>query len=223
MPNEIWSTVDQYFNTLLLPPDSVLDAIIQANADAELPPYDVTPNQGRLLNLLARLCGARNVLEVGTLGGYSAVWLARALPDDGCLITLELDAKHAQVAVANIEMAGLADIVELRQGPALDSLAALESEGCSPFDLIFIDADKESNPEYFEYALKFSRRGTLIVVDNVVRDGAIMDLDNNEPGVQGIRRLAELITGNPRVDATVVQTVGSKGYDGLMLAVVNEA
>lgn len=220
MTQEQWTAVDRYITDLLVPPDPALSSALQANATAGLPPHDVSPNQGKLLLLLARLQGARTILEIGTLGGYSTIWLARALPADGRLITLEADPKHASVARANIAAAGLADVVELRLGRALDTLSQLAAEGCSPFDLIFIDADKPSNPDYFAWALKLSRPGSLIIGDNVVRDGAVVDAASGDPRVQGVRRFYELLASSPRVSATAIQTVGSKGYDGFAIALV---
>lgn len=183
----------------------------------------MTPNLGKLLWMLARVSGARNVLEIGTLGGYSTIWLARALPQDGRLITLEVDEKYADVARANIARAGLAEVVELRLGRALDTLPQLAAESRGPFDLTFIDADKTRTAEYFAWALALSRPGSLIVVDNVVRGGAVIDPASGDPNVQGIRRFFELASAEPRVTATAIQTVGSKGHDGLAIALVNGA
>ncbi len=224
MSRRLWSDVDSYIAELLLGEDPALDAALQASAAAGLPPIAVSPPQGKLLHLLARIHGARSILEVGTLGGYSTIWLARALPDDGRLITLELDPGYAAVAEANVERAGLAVLVEIRVGPALQSLRALVAEQRDPFDLIFIDADKRSTPEYFEQALELSRPGSVIVTDNVVRDGALIDAGSDDPGVQGMRRFHELLASErsrgQRVSATTIQTVGSKGYDGFTLALV---
>lgn len=220
MAQEQWSAVDRYITDLLVPPDAALDAALEASAAAGLPPINVAPNQGKLLHLLARIHGARTILEIGTLGAYSTIWLARALPAGGRLITLESEPKHAEVARANLDRAGLADRVELRLGRALDTLPKLAAEGRGPFDLIFIDADKPSNPDYFAWALKLSRRGSVIVVDNVVRNGAVVDPENADPNVQGARRLYELLAAERRVSATAIQTVGTKGYDGLAIAVV---
>jgi predicted O-methyltransferase YrrM len=220
MAQEQWTAVDRYITDLLVPPDPALGAALQASAAAGLPPINVSPNQGKLLWLLARVQGARTILEVGTLGGYSTIWLARALPADGRLITLEADPNHAEVARANIARAGLADVVELRLGQALDSLPRLADEGRRPFDLIFIDADKPSYPDYLAWALKLSRRGSLIIADNVVRKGAVVDAASDDPAVQGVRRFNELLAAEPRLSATAIQTVGSKGYDGFALALV---
>src|SRR5882672_8004826 len=220
MSQELWSAVERYITDLLVPPDPALDAALEASNAAGLPPINVSPNQGKLLLLLARLQGARSILEIGTLGGYSAIWLARALPADGKLVTLEYDPTHADVARANLKRAGLADRVELRVGKALDELPKIAGEKRPPFDLTFIDADKPSNPEYFRWALKLSSRGSLIVVDNVVRDGTILWEDGSDPGVAAIRRMTQMIAAEPRVSATVIQTVGSKGYDGMLIALV---
>jgi predicted O-methyltransferase YrrM len=215
-----WTVVDRYITDLFVPPDPVLDAALQASAAAGLPSHNVSPNQGKLLMLLARIQEARTILEIGTLGGYSTIWLARALPVGGHLITLEADPKHAQVARANIARAGLAHVVELRLGPALDTLPQLAAERRGPFDLIFIDADKPNNPDYFAWVLELSRRGSLIIADNVVRNGAVVDAASRDPSVQGVRRFNELVAAEPRVSATTIQTVGSKGYDGFAIALV---
>jgi predicted O-methyltransferase YrrM len=226
-PQERWTAVDRYITDLLVPADPALDAALATSAAAGLPPIAVTPNQGKLLGLLARVQGARTILELGTLGGYSTIWLARALPVGGRLVTLEADPRYAEVAEANIARAGLAETVELRVGPALGTLPQLVSEGAGPFDLIFIDADKKNNPGYFEWALQLSRPGTLIIVDNVVRDGAILDPDADDPtlgneGIRGIRRFFENLAAERGVSATAIQTVGSKGYDGFALALVGD-
>jgi predicted O-methyltransferase YrrM len=216
MSQETWTAVDDYFGGLLMPPDPVLDDALRAQSEAGLPAIHVAPNQGKLLQLLAQSHGARAILEIGTLGGYSTIWLARALPPGGSLITLEYEPKHAQVARANIERAGLSGVVEIRVGKAIDTLPSL----AGPFDLIFIDADKPSNPDYFEWALKLARPGTLIIVDNVVRNGAVADPASANADVIGVRRLAERMAAEPRISATAIQTVGSKGYDGFILALV---
>ena len=216
MDTRTWQSVDGFFTGQLLAPDPVLDAALEANAVAGLPEIDVSPAQGKLLHLLARSVGARRILEIGTLGGYSTIWLARALPADGQVVTCEINPDHAEVARANLARAGLDGVVEVRVGRALDTLPTLEG----PFDLTFIDADKQSNAEYFRQALRLSRPGTMIVVDNVVRGGRVADAYNRDPDVRGTRAVAELIAQEPRVDATVVQTVGSKGYDGFLLALV---
>jgi predicted O-methyltransferase YrrM len=219
MNQEQWTAVDDYLNNLFVPPDPALDLALKSSAAAGLPAIQVAPNQGKLLQLLARVQGAKKILEIGTLGGYSTIWLARALPRGGQMITLEYDPKHAEVARANIDRAGLADIVEVHLGPALETLPQLV--GRAPFDFIFIDADKVSTSDYFTWALKLSRPGSLIVVDNVVRSGAIVDAASKDTGVQGIRRFNEMLAAEPRVSATAFQTVGSKGYDGLAIILVN--
>ncbi|MFD0401458.1 O-methyltransferase [Kitasatospora sp. NPDC059811] len=218
MTQSTWDAVDAYFSEQLVGHDPALEAAAAAADAAGLPEIAVAPNQGKLLHLLALTQGARRILEVGTLGGYSAIWLARALPADGTLITLEIDPKHAEVAQGNIARAGLEKVAEVRLGRAADSLAALVEQGVEPFDLVFIDADKPSNPEYFRRALQLTRPGSLIIVDNVVRGGAVADADSTNPAVVGTRALHDLIAAEPRVTATSVQTVGSKGYDGFTLA-----
>jgi predicted O-methyltransferase YrrM len=215
-----WAAVDRYFSEQLSLSDPVLNAAMAANKSAELPAIDVAPNQGKLLHMLAQLVGARRILEIGTLGGYSTIWLARALPADGRLITLEFSPKHAEIAHANIARADLSDLVEIRIGAALDTLPRLQKENSEPFDLIFIDADKSNNSEYVRWALKFSRPGTLIIIDNVVRDGAVIDADSTDKDVQGARRLFELLASEPRISSTAIQTVGVKGYDGFAFALV---
>lgn len=220
MTQTTWQAVDDYFNQLLIPADEALEAALKASEAAGLPAIQVTAHQGKFLHLLARMMNARKILEVGTLGGYSTIWLARALPADGRLITLEISPKHAEVARANLAQAGLSAVAEVRMGKAVETLPHLANE--APFDLIFIDADKPSNPDYFTWALKLARPGTLIVVDNVVRGGAVADAASTDPNVHGVRRLAEMIKAEPRVSATALQTVGGKGYDGLILALVME-
>ncbi len=215
-----WTEVDGYYAGLLAPHDLALEGALEASREAGLPPINVAPNQGKLLQLLARLRGARAILEIGTLGGYSTIWLARALPAGGRLVSLEVDAKHAEVARANLARAGLADRAEVRLGRAIDSLASLVAEGAGPFDLVFIDADKESIPEYFAWALKLTRVGSLVIVDNVVRGGAIADPDSRDPSIVGLRRFNELVAAEPRVTAAAIQTVGAKGYDGLAIVLV---
>ncbi|MEL5957391.1 O-methyltransferase [Streptomyces sp. CLV115] len=220
MTDARWAEVDDYFNGLLVGPDEALDAAVEASDGAGLPAIQVAANQGKLLNLLARLQGARTVLEIGTLGGYSTIWLARALPEGGRVVTLEADPAYAEVARANIERAGLAAAVEIRVGRALDTLPEIAEEGYGPFDVVFIDADKPSNPDYLAWSLKLTRPGSLIVADNVVRDGEVVDGGSDDPTVQGVRRFTELVAAEPTLSATALQTVGSKGYDGLMLALV---
>ncbi|MFF3259605.1 O-methyltransferase [Streptomyces sp. NPDC002932] len=217
-----WTEVDDYFNALLLGPDEALDAAVEASEKAGLPAIQVAANQGKLLNLLARLQGARTVLEIGTLGGYSTIWLARALPEGGSVVTLEADPECAEVARRNIERAGLADVVEVRVGPALDTLPLLAEQGYGPFDVVFIDADKPSNPDYLAWSLKLTRPGSLIVADNVVRDGEVADAGSEDPKVRGVRRFTELVAAEPTLTATALQTVGTKGYDGLLMALVTE-
>ena len=219
MNPERWTAVDRYLTDLLVPPDPVVEAALSIGAEAGLPPHEVSPTMGKLLHLLARSLGARSILEIGTLGGYSTIWLARALPADGRLITLEAVPERAEVARANIARAGLESLVELRLGRALETLSRL-AEGGGPFDLIFIDADKTGNPDYLAWALELSRRGSLIVADNVVRAGAVLDAAGGNPSVEGVRRFLELLAAEPRVCATAIQTVGGKGYDGLAIALV---
>jgi predicted O-methyltransferase YrrM len=220
MDKEKWIAVDRYITDLLVPVDAALEGALKDSEAAGLPHISVAPNQGKLLWMLTRMQGARKILEIGTLGGYSTIWLARALPADGKLITLEIDAKHAEVARANIARAGLAPKVELRLGKALDSLAKIEAERLGPFDLIFIDADKRSNPDYFQWALRLSRPGSIIIVDNVVRDGEVINAASTDASVQGVRRFYDMLAAEKRVAATAIQTVGSKGYDGLAFALV---
>jgi predicted O-methyltransferase YrrM len=216
-----WAAVDRYFSEQLSLSDTVLDAAMAANRAAELPAIDVAPNQGKLLQLLAQLVASRRILEIGTLGGYSTIWLARALPAGGRLISLEFNPKHAEIARANIARAGLAELVEIRIGAALDTLPKLQNESREPFDLIFIDADKPNNSEYVRWAIELSRPGTLIIVDNVVRDGAVIDATSTDKDVQGARHLFELLANEPRLSATAIQTVGTKGYDGIAFAIVS--
>jgi len=223
MTQEIWTAVDRYITDLFVPPDAALAAALQASQSAGLPTINVSPPQGKFLQLLARALGARAILEIGTLGGYSTIWLARALPAGGRLITLEADPKHAEIARANIARAGLAGVVELRLGRALDTLPQLAAEGRGPFDLIFIDADKPSYADYFTWALKLSRRGSVIIGDNVIRKGAVLNPSaSDDPRVPGVLRFNELVAAEPRVSATVIQTVGGKGYDGFTMAVVTD-
>jgi len=211
-----WDDVDRYIGDTLVQPDAALSATLEASEAAGLPPISVSPAHGKLLWLLARTLQAKRILEIGTLGGYSAIWLARGLAPGGRLITLEALEKHAALARENLARAGLGDRVEVRVGPALETLPRL----AGPFDLVFIDADKQNNPQYFRWALKLSRPGSLIVVDNVVRDGAVLDARSRDGAVQGVRQLYELMAAEPRVAATAVQTVGVKGYDGFAIALV---
>ena len=217
---ETWNAVDGYIAKQLLVPDAALEAALRSSDAAGLPAINVSPPQGKLLMMLAQMHGARRVLEVGTLGGYSTIWLARGLPPDGRIVTLEVDPKHAKVAAANVAHAGLSDRVEIVVGPALDTLAGLAARKGVPFDLVFIDADKPNNPSYFAWALKLSRKGSVIIVDNVVREGAVVDARSTDERVRGTRRLFEMIAAEPRVSATAIQTVGSKGYDGFAMALV---
>jgi predicted O-methyltransferase YrrM len=219
---ELWSAVDQYIGDHLVKRDEALEGALAASTAANLPAIAVSPAQGKLLHLLARAQGARDILEIGTLGGYSTIWLARAMPADGRLVTLEMDPKHATVARANISRAGLAEKVDLRLGPAIDTLPRLVEDRRRPFDLVFIDADKPRIPEYFTWAVRLGRPGTLIIVDNVVRKGAVADPHTSDRNAQGVRLLYERLASEPRVTATAIQTVGSKGYDGFILARIND-
>jgi predicted O-methyltransferase YrrM len=226
MSQQSWTEVDSYIAQSLIPDDPTLDQVLQANHAAGLVPYDVAPNQGKFLYLLAKIRNARRILEIGTLGGYSTIWLARALPPGGKVITLEINIEYAQVAKRNIEFAGVADRVEIRVGPAVESLVKMDASGevdrDGKFDLVFIDADKPNNPEYLKWALKFSKQGTVIIGDNVVRDGAVVDGESKDESVQGVRQFFEMLRDEKRVDATALQTVGSKGWDGFALAVVTD-
>jgi predicted O-methyltransferase YrrM len=215
-----WTAVDRYIADLFVGTDSALDTALEASNAAGLPAINVSPNHGKLLMLMARAMGARKILEIGTLGGYSTIWLARALPADGNLITLEYDPKHAEVARANIARAGFANVVEVRQGRAQETLPQLVSENRGPFDFIFIDADKPGYSDYLTWSLKLSRPGTVIIADNVVRKGEIVDANSADANVQGMRKFNALLAAEPRVSATEIQTVGSKGYDGFAYAVV---
>jgi predicted O-methyltransferase YrrM len=223
MSQDLWTAVDRYLENLLVPADPDLKAGLAANAAAGLPSIDVSPTQGKLLHLVARLHGSKAILEIGTLGGYSTTWLARALPATGRLTTLELDPKHAEVARSNLERAGLGDRVEILVGPASETLRRLVEESAGPFDLVFIDADKPGYPEYLARALELTRPGSVIIGDNVVRDGAVIDAASDDPKVQGARRFLEALAANPRLTATAVQTVGSKGHDGFAIAIVDGA
>jgi len=218
MTDPTWTTVDEYLESKLLPDDPVLTACLEASRAAGLPEIQVSPVQGRLLQLVAEVAGARNILEIGTLGGYSAICLARALPPDGRMTTLEIEPKHAEVARANLERAGLSAKVDIRLGPALDTLPKLESEHRGPFDLVFLDADRPNNRAYLAWALRLSRVGTVIVVDNVVRHGEVADATSRDPHVLGVRELIDGISAEGRLRATALQTVGRKGYDGFLLA-----
>jgi predicted O-methyltransferase YrrM len=220
MSAKTWRAVDSYIAESLLAADPVLDAALAANSDRGLPAIDVSPAQGKLLHLLVRMSGARRILEIGTLGGYSTIWLARALPPGGKVVTLELEQHHADVARTNLKRAGLSDLVDLRVGPALVSLEALDAEKSAPFDFIFIDADKPNNPHYLSWAMRLSRPGTVIVCDNVIRDGAVLSQDSGDANVEGARAAFSFIGGEKRLDGTAIQTVGAKGYDGFAIAIV---
>ena len=216
-----WSAVDQYITDLLVPPDPALELALKESEAAGLPPHQVSAAQGKLLMLLAQIMGACSILEIGTLGGYSAIWLARGMAPGGKLVSLEAQPRHAEIARANMAHAGLDGVVEVLVGPALDTLPLLEAEPRGPFDLTFIDADKAHNAEYLAWALRLSRPGSLIVADNVVRNGAIIDSTSDDPSVRGVRRFYEALAAEPRLIATAIQTVGDKGYDGFALALVN--
>jgi predicted O-methyltransferase YrrM len=222
MTPETWAAVDDYFGGLLFKEDAALEAATEASAAAGLPPIQVSPAQGKFLHLLARMISARNVLEIGTLGAYSTIWLARALPEDGRVVTLEVNPKHAEVSLRNLARAGVAHKVDLRLGKALETLPQLSAEGRGPFDLIFIDANKSDMPEYFAWALKLARRGSVIVSDNVVRKGAVLDANSGDADIQGVWRFAEMAGREKRVSSTVLQNVGSKGYDGFAVSLVIE-
>jgi len=218
---ELWSAVDAYLSDTVVPPDPMMDAALAASQAAGLPAINIEANQGRFLELLVRMCGAKRVLELGTLGGYSTIWMARGLPQDGSLLTLELEERCAAVAEANFVAAGMESRITLRLGPALDSLAALTAEGVAPFDFVFFDADKLNYPNYLEAVLPLTRPGTVLVADNVVRAGRVLNADSNEPNIVGTRRFNQLLGSHPRLSATVLQVVGSKGHDGLAFAIVD--
>ena len=220
MTRKTWNAVDDYIAEHLIPADPALEAALEANRDNGLPAIDVSPAHGKLLNLLVLMNKAKRILEIGTLGGYSTIWMARALPADGKIVTLELDTHHAKVAQANIERAGLSRLVDLRVGPALDLLAKLSGEGEGPFDLVFIDADKPNNPNYLSWAMKLSRPGTVIVCDNVIRDGDVIRKDSLDESVQGARAAFSFIGKDKHLEGTAIQTVGAKGYDGFAIAIV---
>jgi predicted O-methyltransferase YrrM len=217
---ETWAAVDRYFGELLAPEDQALAACMQANRQAGLPSIDVPALLGQFLALMIRISGARSVLEIGTLGGYSTIWMARALPSGSQVITLEIDPRNAEIARKNFVRAGVLDRVEITIGPALDTLKALYDGAAEPFDLVFIDADKKSLPEYLEWSLKLSHPGTVIIADNVVRDGKVLDPNSADPDIQGVRRMTEMMASNPRLSATAIPTVGARGYDGFAIAVV---
>lgn len=220
MSEDLWKSVDAFLNEHLVQPDAALQDALDASAAAGLPSIQVAPNQGKLLMLLAGTMGARRILEIGTLGGYSTIWLARALPPDGRLVTLEVNADHAAVARQNLERAGVSEKVDVRLGPALETLPTLAEDGSEPFDMTFIDADKPNSVAYFDWAVRLSRKGSLIVVDNVIRGGKVLDSASDDPNAQAMRRVIEHLGNDSRVNATAIQTVGSKGYDGLVAAVV---
>jgi predicted O-methyltransferase YrrM len=217
MTHRQWTAVDRYISDMFLPPDPILDWVLKTSTEAGLPDINVSPNQGKFLMILAQTMQATAILEVGTLGGYSTIWLARGLSSAGRLISLEVNPTHAEVARANIARAGLAHAVDIRQGAALDLLPQIEKKLVQPFDLIFVDADKPNIPAYFSWALRLARQGSLIIIDNVIRDGAIVNSKSSDASVLGVRRLSELIAHEPRVSATALQTVGSKGYDGFAI------
>jgi predicted O-methyltransferase YrrM len=221
MSEQLWADVDTYIAARLLPPDPLMDEVLAANHAGGLPAIDVSAAQGRYLELLVRMTGARRILEIGTLGGYSTIWMARALPADGKVVTLEYSARHAGVARANFERAGLSARIDLRVGPALESLPGVEKDGLGPFDLVFIDADKPNNPGYLEWAVKLSRPGTVIVLDNVIRDGKVIRENSGDASVGGARAGFEFLGTHPRLAATALQTVGAKGYDGFAIAIVS--
>ena len=222
MTQKTWTAVDSYLSEMLVGPDPALEATLIASADAGLPEIAVAPAQGKFLMLLARAINARRVLEIGTLGGYSTIWLARALPKDGHVVTFEVDPRHGEVARSNFAHAGLAQRIDLRLGKALDLLPKLAAEKREPFDLVFIDADKENIPEYFTWSLKLTHPGSLIIVDNVIRDGKVIDGKSRDTNVKGVRRFNQMLKAEKRVSATAIQTVGSKGYDGFAIALVLE-
>jgi predicted O-methyltransferase YrrM len=219
-----WSRMDTYIGEqLLADADPIFENVLRANAAGGLPSIDVSPAQGKFLNLLVRICGAKRILEIGTLGGYSTIWMAKGLPADGRLISLEFAPKHAAVAKDNLARAGLLEKTEVRVGAALDTLPKLAAEGAGPFDLIFIDADKPNNPGYLDWALKLSRPGTVIILDNVVRDGKVTDAKSADPSIVGTRAAFDLLKADPRIDSTALQTVGLKGWDGFVIGLVKAA
>jgi predicted O-methyltransferase YrrM len=217
---KLWAEVDDYLASLLAPHDAALDRALGANHDAGLPSIDVPPVLGKFLDVMIRISWARRVLEIGTLGGYSTIWMARALPPGGSIVTLELESRHAQIARTNLDSAGVLDRVDIRVGPAIDSLRSLDASGAAPFDLIFLDADKQSLREYLEWSLKLARPGTVIIADNVVRDGKVIDANTTDPHVRGVQRFLELAAAEPRLSTTAIPTVGARGYDGFSIAVV---
>lgn len=220
MTRERWAAVDDYIDGLLVGPDDTLSTALASIEEAGLPQISVSPSQGKFLMLITKTMGARSILEIGTLGGFSTIWLARGLPIDGRLTTLEIDAKAAEIARGNLKQAGVGDLVDIRLGSAHDTLQQLIEEGAGPFDLIFIDADKVSYPDYLTLSARLARPGTLIVADNVVRDGEVIDVASEDPNVRGVRRFNEMVAADERLDGTIIQTVGSKGYDGFAFALV---
>lgn len=218
--SELWAAVDRYFGELLAPEDHALSASMEANREAGLPSIDVPALLGKFLQLMVQISGARRVLEIGTLGGYSTIWLARALPAGGQVVTLEIDPRHAGIARENLKAAGVLEQVQVRVGPANETLRAMHERGEGPFDLVFIDADKKSLPEYLEWSLKLSRSGSVIIADNVVRDGKVLDAGSADPDIQGVRRMTEMMASHPRLSATAIPTAGARGYDGFAVAVV---
>ncbi len=221
MNESIFMAVDEYIGSLLNEPDEILARAVKAIETSGIPPISVSANQGKFLQVMAKLCKAKKILEIGTLGGYSSIWMARALPADGQLVTLELDPHHAAVAQKNIDAAGLSKRVEIRIGKAIDLLPILKEEGAGPFDMIFIDADKPPYTEYFKWPLQLSKPGTLIIADNVIRDGKVLDPDSTDPMVNGAQRFNQSLQGNAAITATILQMVGTKEYDGMAIAVVN--
>jgi len=220
MTKDVWEAVDKYFDEMLIPHDSALDDALAAASAENLPAIQVSSVQGKLLHLLARIMSARNILEIGTLGGYSTIWMARALPEGGRIITLEADPKHAEVAQKNFARAGVENKIELRLGKALDTLPKVAADGRGPFDMFFIDANKSNMPEYFEWSLKLARKGSVIIADNVVREGAVLDARSKDADIQGIRRFLEMVGKEKRVSGTALQTVSTKSYDGFALVLV---
>ncbi len=220
MSETTWAAVDEYVLSKLIREDDALIAAMDDRRAADMPEIEVSPIEGMHLHLLARMSGAKRILEVGTLAGYSTIWLARSVPDDGRVITLELDPKHAAVARTNVDRAGVGEKVEIMEGPAIQSLEKLGAAKGAPFDFVFIDADKENNPAYFDWAMRLGRPGTVIVVDNVARRGKLADASSDDPSVNGVRRMFDLIANEPRIDATAIQTVGSRGYDGFLIAIL---
>ena len=221
MKQELFEEVDQYISGLFGPEDEILKSTIQSLDEAGMPQISISPNQGKFLHILARLCNAKKILEMGTLGGYSTIWMARALPEDGLITTLEIDPKHAAVAKKNIAKAGLESKVNILVGKAMDLLQELKTKGAGPFDMIFIDADKPPYAEYFQWALKLSHPGTLIIADNVIREGKVLDKNSKDEMVTGVQRFNKLLGVNKEVTATIMQTVGLKEWDGMALAIVN--